>query len=178
MMQRIKSKPEDNQLAYDESARPVDRASAISRIAFDGLFEIEPLLKQLLLHESFLLRAEAIKSLVRRWKKPEYVDYAIKMLHSDPEWVVRGDAALALSGFALNTGKKQNLVIKELLECLLHDHDPVVQRRIYEGLLQLLAPERSRMSLPDNFDREHDVDWELLKPYLNKSPIPQPQTTL
>lgn len=167
MIERRKSKPEDDTLIYDENADPVERASAISRLTVDGFTDIEPLLAQILRHESLFLRSQSIISLLGFFHKSRYIDDAVQMLHSDPEWMARGDAVFALSRFASRTGEQRKPIIRELVQCLMRDENSAVQRKCYEGLLLLLAPERKRSSIPDNFNRERDVDWELLKPYLD-----------
>lgn len=177
MKKRIKSKPEDNGLAYDEGARPVDRASAISRLTADGFEEIEPLLAQLIISDDFLLRGEAIKALLGLWKKSHYLNDAVRMLHTDAEWSVRGDAAFSLTQFALRTGVQQETIVRELVRSLTQDEHFGVQEACYRGLLKLLTQERKLSTLPTSFNRERDVDWELLKPYLDEAQIPQSRLT-
>lgn len=169
-MQRYKSKPEDDKLIYDESADVVERASAISRLTVDGFYEIEPLLVKLLDHESFLLRGEAIKSLLGFWRKSEYIDNAVRLLRTDRDPTVRSDAAFALSRVTLRTGKQREMIVEKLVEGLMQDEDFGVHEECYRGLLQILAPERSLTTIPTYFNRERDVDWELLKPYLDQQP--------
>lgn len=178
MKERHKSTPDDDDLAYDESARPVDRAGAVKRLALDGFTEIEPLLAELLHHDNFLLRGQAIKLLLSIWTRSRYIDDGVKMLHSDSEWEVRANAAFALSSFAAYTGEQRERIVRELLVQLLNDEDHAVQRRCYEGLLQLIVPERSQANSPTYFNRERDVDWELLKPYLDELQVPQDQLTV
>ena len=176
-MQRHKSKPSDDQLVRDENADAVERSSALFRLAVDGFFEFEPLAVELLHHSSNMLRAEAIKILVGLWRKPEYVDDAVQLLHHDPDEMVRGDAAFALSQYAVRTGDQQESITHELANQLTQDSDFGVHEQCYRGLLSLLSPEKSHANLPTFFDRERDVDWSLLKPYLNESQIPQGQLT-
>jgi aryl-alcohol dehydrogenase-like predicted oxidoreductase len=42
------------------------------------------------------LRSQAVISLVDGWKKPQHLEDAAKMLHNDPAWLARADAAFAL----------------------------------------------------------------------------------
>ena len=172
-MRRRKSKPGDEILIYDESLDVVARSCAIFRLAVDGYIEMKPLLVSLLNHKEFMLRGEAIGILIGGWKIPEYLGEAIRMLHTDVDIYVRSDAASALSNFAQRSEegiKQRDVVIQELLYGLMKDEDVWVQSRCYECLLNIIAPERGYIELPDDFDRERDVDWDLLKPYLKVSP--------
>lgn len=174
MKKRYKSKPEDEVLVYDENADSVDRAGAIFRLSIDGFQEFEPLLAKLLYAESFILRAQAVKSLLSIWTIPQYIDDAVRLLHSDPNWEVRADAAFALASFVKYTGQQRDPVIKELLHQLVNDEDDAVQRRCYKELCELLTADGAS-GIPTYFDRERDVDWELLKPYMDGAQTLQTQ---
>lgn len=177
MIQRRKSTPADDLMLNDENADPVERSSAISRLVADNFTNFEPTLIALLDHPHFILRGEAIKVLLSAWKLPKYVDTAVTMLRSDPEWEVRADAVCALSWFAQRTGQQRGKIIGELAKSLLNDTDWAVQENCYRELLVLLNTGKKHPDYSRKFDRERDVDWEMLKPYLNDSQIPQPQTT-
>lgn len=168
-MQHKKSTPADLQMLDDESADPVERSSAIARLVADGFTDFETTLVALLSHPHFILRGEAIKVLLSAWKLPKYVDTAIKMLRSDPEWSVRTDSAFSLSWFAQRTRQQQERVVKELARCLLHDDDWKVQESCYEQLLNLLGNSKKYLESNRKFNRERDVDWELLKPYVDET---------
>src|SRR5687768_9109542 len=99
-MKRRKSTPEDEVLIYDETIDPGERASALFRLAVDGFSDMEPLLVNLLSHSESILRGQAIKILLSGWNLPKYLDYAVRMLHHDPDSDVRSDAAFTLSQFA------------------------------------------------------------------------------
>jgi hypothetical protein len=94
------------------------------------------------------------------------------MLRTEPEWEARPQAALALKSFVLYsnicTGMQRERIIQELVQALTTDDNEYVQSRCYESLVEILAPERKPITLPDYFDRNRDVDWNLLKPYLDK----------
>jgi hypothetical protein len=174
MTERYKSTPQDDVIARDENADPIDREAAIGRLTFDQLYEFEPLFVQLLDHPSLYLRGRCIYSLVGSWKKVEYLDRAIEMLRTEPEWEARKKAALALKSFALRskicTPVQRERIILELVRALTADEDEFVQKACYEDLIEILAPERKLIRLPDYFARNRDVDWNLLKPYLDKVP--------
>lgn len=168
-MQRRKSTSADEQIIRDKNADPVERASALFRLAVDGFFKFEPLAAEWLRHPSPFLRAEAVKVLVGFWRKSEYLEEAVQLLHFDPNEMVRGDAAFALSQFTFRTGERRETVVRELVKQLMQDDDFGVHEQCYRGLLQILAPEKSLTTLPTYFNREHNVDWELLRPYLDSS---------
>jgi HEAT repeat protein len=173
-MQRNKSTPQDKILMLDETANPAERASAIMRLAADKIYDIELDLVHLLNHPSPFIREEAIKVLIGLWGKMDYLGNAVNLLHSDPDWSVRSTAAFSLSQYVrLYNNKIQELIIRELAQQLYKDEDTSVQKICYEEILQILAQERGWTSkkwtsLPDYFDRDRDVDWEIIKPYLNK----------
>lgn len=174
-MQHKKSTSEDLQMLHDESADPVERSSAIARLVADGFNNFEETLVELLNHPHFILRGEAIKVLLSKWRLAKYMNHAVRMLHADSEWSVRADAAYSMSSFTQRTGKQRELVTKELVRCLLQDEDWATQKSCYEELVKLLAPDKANIELPDRFNPDRDVDWDLLKPYLNKSQIPHTQ---
>jgi|GEM_PF-4769975 len=167
-MDRYKSTPDDDRIVQDEAAKPLDRVSAMARLAFDQFHEFEPVFAELLCHPSEPLREQAVISLVGTWRLPQYLDTAIQMLHTDPIWYVRTSAALALRTYVQRTGQQRERICLELTRCVLHDPDTSVQKLCYAELLQLLAPERDWSELPDDFERERDVDWPLLQPYLDQ----------
>jgi hypothetical protein len=169
-MRKQKAKPGDKELIYNESIDVGERASALFRLAVDGYSQMEPLLVSLLSHKEGMLRGEAIKILLRGWNLPKYLDDAVKMLHKDPDEDVRSDAAFSLGQFAryCEDGiKQQSFIIKELVCQLMKDESSFVRKTCYEQLLELLAPERGYVELPDDLSLERDVDWKLLEPYIN-----------
>jgi hypothetical protein len=172
--ERYKSTPQDDALARDETADPIDRVAAIAKLTFDQLYEFEPLFVRLLDHPSHYLRGRSIYSLVGSWNKAKYLERAIEMLHTETEWEARKEVALALTSFVLYsticTPVQRERIICELVNTLLTDEDEFVQGGCYKNLIKILAPERKLIPLPDYFDRKRDVDWNLLKPYLNKIP--------
>jgi hypothetical protein len=174
MTERYKSTPHDDIIARDENADPIDREAAIGKLTFDQLYEFEPLFASLLDHASHYLRGKCIYSLVARWNKVEYLEKAIQMLHAEPEWEARQQISHALKSFVLYsnicTPAQRERIIRELVHSLNSDEDAFAQRECYRNLVEILAPERKPISLPDYFDRNRDVDWNLLKPYLEKVP--------
>ncbi|MBA3438729.1 MAG: HEAT repeat domain-containing protein [Pyrinomonadaceae bacterium] len=170
MTQRYKSKPEHDRLVRDEAADPIERASAMSLLAFDQLYEFEPVAAEWLQHREAFLRAEAVKVLVGRWDKVAYLDEAMRLLHFDPEWVVRAGAAFALSQFielSKQSDQYKEQIVRELVRALLQDKDWKVQESIYQGLWKVLKFGSTYNYSSGKFDRDRDVDWELLKPYLD-----------
>lgn len=176
-MQRRKSTPNDDALLQNDSADPVERASAMTRIGIDNLKHFETTIAGLLNHPNFILRGEAIKVLLGKWEMSKYLNDAVQMLRSDSEWSARADAATAMSTFTQFTKQSHELVLSELINCLMNDEHRSGQKSCYEEILKILAPSKDWTSLPNRFDRERDVDWNLLKPYLDESQIPQSQLT-
>ncbi len=174
--QHYKSEPGDKNIARDSNANPVDRANAISNLTVDGFFEFEPLLAEWLYDTSYILRSEAVRSLVGMWKKARYFEDAVRMLHTDSEWEVRADAAFALSMYTTYDKSQRERVMRELANRLVTDKDWAVQQRCYEELLRLHGRDEERVNLPNHFNPDRDVDWELIKPYLNSSQLLRSQS--
>lgn len=170
-MKRIKSKPEDEQILVNESIDAPTRIDSMVRLAFDGFGDyIHPVLNSWLTHPDFLLRSEAIQMLLEFWGHQKYVPIAEDILLTDSEWLVRKTASRSLSTFAIKfiEGKKyEEQIIKSLLYSLIRDEDIFVQRQDYEGLLKILKIKNPVEDLK-HFDRERDVDWNQLEPYLEK----------
>lgn len=173
-MQRRKSTPADDVMLMDENADPVERSSAIARLAVDGFDYFELTLATLLNHSNSILRGEAIKVLLGAWQKPKYFDRAIQMLLNDPEKGARSDAAHALSAYARRSGKMRDEVIKVLLESLLQDNKGI-QEIYYIELLSLLNVSGSYDYPSRRFNHNQDVNWELLKPYIEKYGLNKPE---
>lgn len=165
-MQRLKSKIEDERKIHDERIDAVERSSAISRLRFDGYEGMESLLVKLLKHPSFLLRRDAVVTLVGFWRKPEHLNAAVNLLHKDADETVRSGAAFALGEFVTPTGEQKIFVVSELTKALKTDSQPNVQEAIYKALLKILEPTRQLPAAQTAFKRERDVNWNLLAPYL------------
>jgi hypothetical protein len=177
-MKRIKSKPEDEQILTDESIDAPTRIDSMIRLAFDGFSDlIHPVLDKWLTNPYFLLRSEAIQMLLEFWGHQKYVPIAENMLFDDSEWLVRKTASRSLSAFALKfiEGEKyEERITSSLLESLVRDESIFVQRQDYEGLLKILKIKNSVGEI-DYFDRNRDVDWSLLQPYLEKYNLSKPE---
>lgn len=176
-MKRVKSTPQDEAILRDETANPADRASAATRLASDGFGkEIFPVLDNWLSHSSFILRDEAVSILLGVWGHEKYVGRIIEMLNNDSHWLIRKSASQSLATFIekFAEGEKYKAqVIEELLKSLLDDEKDFVQKKSYEGLYKLIKNERPRED-NDSFDRNQDVDWILLQPYLEKYALNKP----
>ncbi len=162
-MKIFKSKPSDFSLAMSEKTDAVERSSAIARLRFDGCEELAPLLVKLLRHQSFLLRRDAIVTLVGFWKKTEFVETALQMLIGDTDETVRSGAAYALAEFVAETGMSRQKVLNNLSKQLKRETQFGAQEACYKALLKLVAPNRAILTAPGVFKRERDVDWNLLK---------------
>lgn len=161
----MKAGPEDEPTFRDADADPDERATALSRLASDRRFDLEPELRDLLHDPEPALRTEAAWTLVGRWYREEYLDEVLALLHQDPEPEVRADAAAALSTLVLRTGRQRERIVRELVAALRTDERATVRRRVYEDLLRILAPDRDWTGVPTDFDPARDVDWDLLAPY-------------
>lgn len=154
----------------NDDADPVDRAEALTALAHweKGKYDhLEPTIAGLIRDPSPLVRGAAIQTLLSGWKRSKYLQAAIDMLHGDPDddWTARHDAAFALAQFAIYGGTDRERIIRELVRALREDRAQAVQEQCYEQILRIVAPDRDAPSV-DEFDRDRDVDWELLKPYL------------
>lgn len=175
-MERRKAKPNDEKLIYDESANMVDRDAAIFRLAVDGYEEMQPLLESLLTHSQYMLRSRAIKVLLGGWGLSEYFDKAVEMLHSDCDYSVRSGACFALSQYTQHFEdgrKRRDNIILQLIRRLLEESDVAVQESCYEELLKIIEGKHFH-SESYEFNRNTDVDWDLLQPYLEKYNLQKP----
>lgn len=172
-MKRRKSEPGDEKLIYDETINSGERASAIFRLAVDGYREMQPLIVSLLTHKEEIFRGDAIKTLLQLWHLPEYLDYGLNMLNSDPSDRVRSDAAFAVGEFGFISYKEdkcRELITQKLVDQLIKEESPFTRKTCYEEIVRILGVKRYiEEKVIDDFSLERDVDWELLKPYLNKN---------
>ena len=178
-MKRIKSTPEDESILIDETADSPDRLSSMQKLAFDGFGkQIHPILDKWLNHSEFILRDGAISMLLGNWGHRKYVDKAIEMMHQDEDWSVRIGAARALKKFCMDfiEGKSyEDQIIKELLLALIQDQDVFVQKTAYQELRSVINDEsRTFYDEKDYFDKEVDVDWKRLQPYLDRYDLQKP----
>lgn len=171
MMRHGKAQPNDPSILRDETARPVDRAAALSRLVSDGRTEFEPDIVRCVAHEHPVLRGDAIMALVGRWRMERYVSHADRMLVEDADEAVRGNAAWALSMYAARADRvseeERSRILRTLARVVLSDEDPGVQQSAYDGVLRILdRPFTEYMREARFFDAQRDANWELLKPYL------------
>lgn len=179
-MTRYKSTPEDEQLVRDDSADPLERETSIKRLAYDQIYEMEATFARLIKDSSPYVKGAALNALLAYWKKSQYIDDAICVLRQDESPTSREKAAFALSQFLnRNDAAKdyEKRIVSELVRALTHDDDFGVQEVCYQEIVKRLAPDRKVVSHAMYFNRERDVDWELLKPYLDSSQIPEQQLT-
>ncbi|MBC7798466.1 MAG: HEAT repeat domain-containing protein [Pyrinomonadaceae bacterium] len=167
MSQKLKSQMDDLRKVSDEKFDAVERSSAIARLRFDGVQDIESVLVKLLRHKSFLLRRDAIVTLVGFWHKPDFLNEAFRILQSDVDESVRSGAAFALGEFAAQTGNERSQIINKLIKHLMKETQHPVQEECYKAVLRIVAPVKMPRTVATNFNRERDVDWNLLRPYMN-----------
>jgi len=154
----------------DESAGPDERARSLFRLAYWEIGDydhLESAIAALLNHRSAMLRGAALKTLLAGWRRAQYIDDAINILRydNDLDWCARADAAFSLAAFTLHTGQQRERIVRELVRTLQRDEAWAVQEASYEQLLKILAPSRD-IHFSGQFDRDRDVDWALLGPYL------------
>ena len=165
--------PEDLRNLTDGNADIAARVEALNRLAYweKGKYDhLEPTIAGLLHDPSAFIRGGAIKTLLAGWYRDGYVDQAAEILRMDrdEDWTARADAAFALAQYTIRTGKHHNRIVGELVRALLQDQDSAVQERSYQELLRVLAPERDAYAATGEFDRDRDVDWDLLRPYMTE----------
>lgn len=165
-----KISPDDLRALTDKKAEPARRAQALSRLAHweRGKYDqLESTIASLLDEDNPMVRGAAIKTLVSGWQREKYLGKAIDILlkPKDEWWVARGDAAFALGQYARFAGRERDRIIRVLLQGLKTDPEWPVQRACYEQLLELVAPDRDPPE-SEEFNRDTDVDWNLLAPYL------------
>lgn len=172
-MKRIKSTTEDEKILTDQNADLVERSSSAKKLLSDGYGEVVvPVLEQWLNHKEASLRDDAVSLLLASLGHEKYVGKAIEMLHNDPDDIVRGDAARGLALFCaefIEGEKHEEQIVKELLLALLQEEDLFIQRDCYKGLCRIIKNEDWKYyDEKDYFDRNQDVDWRMLQPYLEE----------
>lgn len=178
-MIRKKSSEADEQVIYDENADSVERVAAISRLAVDGYEEMEPFLANLLQQGNYQLRRIAINVLLAGWGQSKYLNKVIEILHTDFDENLRVSAARSLGTFAMrfeNGQKHKQRILQELIKQLQIDEDFIVQTVCYEEAYKIIKDKRFGVDFSrygahpsDFFNRDRDVDWELLKPYMENA---------
>jgi hypothetical protein len=167
-MRRTKQRPGDEQLVHDESADPVDRASALMRLAADGRTDLVDTAIAWLSHPESMLRSEAITKLLVFWRRENQFSTVLDLLHHDPDPDVRAAAACALSTYIEHAPSHGDEVLRALVHQLEHEDDRAAQACYYEELLRHILPREAVPDIPHLFERERDVDWELLRPWRSK----------
>lgn len=98
-------------------------------------------------------------------------------MHGSPDEFVRMTAANSLGSFvvAFEVGQKhKERVLQELLKQFLIDEDSSVQKWCYEQIVRIIKDKRVSEDMPNQFDFNRDVDWNLLQPYLEKYNLQKP----
>ena len=179
-MKRIKSTPQDEIILADENADPVERSSSAKKLLSDGYGKVVvPVLEQWFEHKESSLRDDAVSLLLASLGHQKHVGKAVQMLHNDPDYIVRSNAARGLAIFCtkfIEGEKYEEKIIKELLLALIQDDEPYVQKDCYKGLCSIINEESwDYYDEKNSFDSEKDVDWNLLQPYLEKYGLEKPK---
>jgi HEAT repeat protein len=138
------------------------------RLAADGRTDLVDTAIAWLSHPESMLRSEAITMLLVFWRRESAFPKVLELLHHDPDPDIRGAAAGALSRFVEHAPSYRARVLDALFYQLTHDDDPITQRTCYKKLLQHILPKEAVPDIPHRFNRETDVDWELLRPWRSK----------
>ena len=165
-----KTTPEHERDLTDESADPWARHSAIGAVTFDRRYEFEPVLREYVDHPNPIVRAAATRRLLAMWEREDLVDRAIEMALSDPDEYVRGEVVTGLGYVGTYGGVKPGTidrVARALIRVMMTEEDWVEQVSAYNSLYSLLMGRRAPMRPDEPFDRDRDVDWEMLGPYLD-----------
>jgi HEAT repeat protein len=166
-MKQKKSQPGDEKLIFDETAEPSLRACAVTRLAADHRREFEPQFARFLEHENELLRCETISALVVLLRLEKYIPHALGMIAKDPSDYVRARAAFAVGFYAYAEGGEKETILRALARAVQQDGSTLVIKAAYEGMLTILVPDAKLSRVPYDIDRERDVDWDLIRPYLS-----------
>ena len=129
-----KAEPGDDLLLRDPTADILDRIGALNRLATDRHLDVEPIAAGWLTHEMSIVREEAIQALLTYLTLEKYVDVALRMLHEDPAWQSRSQAASSLAFFARTTGKRRPEIANALAKAALHDPHRRVVEKAYFGV--------------------------------------------
>lgn len=169
-MRRRKAQASDPATLRDETAPPVERAAALSRLVSDQRREFERDIARLLTHPEPLLRGKAIIALAGRWNIRDYLSLAHRLLREDPDWLVRSNAACALSLYA-SPGQadeqERAAILRALAQSVQSDDDTRVKEAAYTAILDILGrPAAEHFYDVREFDPQRDVNWSLLAPYL------------
>ncbi len=172
-MKLWKAKKDDHIVLQNDKETHSVRACALSRLASDQRRELEPYIADLVSHKVPILRAEAIRVLVGRWNLKKYLSACYNLLFNDPDVMVREYAACALAGYA----RYQEVISENEKKRVLRALAKVVQSDIYganeaayDGILQILGyPIYELLNLNRMFDPKIDVNWDLLKPFLDNN---------
>ena len=123
------------------------------------------------------MRRIATNVLLADWGQSKYLDKVVEILHDDPNEDLRISAAYALGTFVLDFEvglKYKDRVLKELIKQLQVDADFSVQTTCYEEAYKIIKNKQFGVDFSkhgphpsDFFNRDRDVDWELLKPYMD-----------
>lgn len=168
----MKFTEEHERTLLDAQADPVDRASAISCMRADGVQRHETLLVSFLDHPSPHLRGESIAALLA-WGRREFLSIAYDEMANEDEPGIRVMMASSLASWAMTHPRDKRESLARLAERMRIDPDEWVVERIYVRVRMVL--ELPRLRSRDDFDRERDVDWAALAPYLDAPPAPAPK---
>ena len=168
MTKQKKSKPGDLLLVSNESEPVAKRSSALLRLNVDG-YDTEDIAKERLTHKEPMLRGQGLSALFRYLKIDDYLSLIKEMLENDPSWSVRADITSLLQRLVRNHKEIFDEVMSLLINHLKQEKHWSVQSSCYESIMGLLGHRHFSI---DEFFEMSDVDWEPLKPWLNKPKTP------
>ena len=158
----MKAHPNDKKLIHDETADPVERSSAASRLAADGYSGLLPLLIGWLTHDQWLLRVDSAKMLILLEYQPALAA-TIDMLCNDAVDEVRLCAPTALLAVRSWDSNPIADIIPIFVQQLSVEKDESVVESIYEALLEAIGEGEKAADISLYFDPKNDIDWDLLR---------------
>jgi hypothetical protein len=152
---------EKERILLDENEHGVNRAWALLAMRIDGVVRHEALILSWLDSPDVDLRGEALNTLAK-WKGDEYYSLALERALHDPDEWGRKYAANALCRIAIELPRYEDEVLR-LLVRMVESDELFVAFCAHNYAREILGFERQIISRI--FDREKDVDWQLLAPY-------------
>jgi hypothetical protein len=165
MMTAKETRPLDIKV-LKEGGTTSELIDAIDNVGYDRLLEHEPLIAKYVA-AGCPVRGDALKTLIGRWGLPKYLPVAFDALRRDPSEVICGEVITALYLYAKCCDDHREEILREIAVAAVSDHD--VAASAYQTFLELVAPERDRDFMDEldfEFDKDRDVDWQLIAPYL------------
>lgn len=137
---------------------PAQILAALYRVGRETESQLQDAVIRLLEHTDSDIRAEALRTLLMKWKDSSVRSYARRALHSEEDEEVRVAAAFGLASISTEASRSEDTRL--FLQVLLDDGQGLpVRSAVYDALLIIhrnpMFPTKKR-----DFDPTRDVDWE------------------